>query len=57
MGIGRSGTMLACYLVAVEQRTADDAIAETRKRRGRAIEISGQIEAIREFEKSLKNTT
>ena len=38
MGCGRTGTMLACYLVAKEGYTADKAIEETRQRRRNSIE-------------------
>ena len=40
-GIGRTGTMLACYLVR-QGRGADEAIAEVRERRPGSIETVGQ---------------
>ena len=46
--------MLACYLVAVEHYTAEEAIAETRRRRSQAIETGTQEKAVRDFEQNLK---
>lgn len=54
MGCGRTGTILACYLVAKEGYSADDAITETRKRRRNSIETRKQEQAVRDYEKSLK---
>lgn len=54
MGCGRTGTMLACYLVANEGYNADDAIVETRKRRRNSIETRRQEQSVRDYEKSLK---
>ena len=54
MGCGRTGTMLACYLVANEGYNADDAIVETRKRRKNSIETRRQEQSVRDYEKSLK---
>lgn len=54
MGIGRTGTMLASYLVAVESYTAEDTIAETRKRRNGAIETREQEQAVHDFENHVK---
>ena len=53
-GVGRTGTMLACYLVAMENCTAKEAIDETRRRRIRAIETKAQEKAVRDFEQHLK---
>ena len=55
MGRGRTGTMLACYLVAKEGYSAENAIAETRKRRRCSIETRAQEKAVQEFEKWMKN--
>ena len=55
MGRGRTGTMLACYLVAREGYTGDDAIAETRRRRRGSIETRKQEQAVRNFAEHLKN--
>ena len=51
-GIGRTGTILACYLVS-KSRTADDAIREVELRRGAKIETDSQIEVVREYAKRL----
>lgn len=50
-GYGRTGTMLACYLVAVEGYSAVDAIAETRRRRSWSIETEQQEQAVFDFER------
>jgi len=51
-GYGRTGTMLACYLVS-EGRTAEDAIAEVRRLRPGSIETGGQEAAIAEWQRTL----
>ena len=56
MGCGRTGTMLACYLVASEGYTANNAITETRNRRPHSIETEHQEQAVHDYEKSLKET-
>ena len=53
-GYGRTGTMLACYLVAVEEYSAADAITETRRRRSWSIETEQQEQAVFDFEKNFK---
>ena len=55
MGRGRTGTMLACYLVAKEGYSGDQAIEETRKRRRGSIETQRQAQAVRDFEIYLKS--
>ncbi len=52
-GYGRTGTMLACYLVS-RGMTAEDAMRETRKRMPLAIENRRQEERIAEYERYLK---
>lgn len=52
-GIGRTGTMLAAFLVK-EGKPADVAIEEIRLRRPGSIETHGQEAIIRAYEKSLK---
>lgn len=47
-GAGRTGTMLACYLVSLG-RTADEAIVEVRRRRPGSIETIPQERAIRDY--------
>ena len=48
-GIGRTGTMLACYLVSIGYNAAD-AIEEVRVKRPGSIETIEQEEVVREFE-------
>ncbi len=52
-GLGRTGTMLACYLVAAGM-TAEQAIAEVRRRRPGAIETSEQEGEVRRYAKSIR---
>ena len=49
LGRGRTGTMLACYLVAREGYSGDKAISETRARRKGSIETPQQEQAIKDF--------
>lgn len=54
-GIGRTGTMLACYLVS-KGHTAQYAISEVRRRRPGSIETLEQADAIIQYEERfLKN--
>ena len=57
MGCGRTGTMLACYLVSKEGYSAEEAIAEVRRRRKNSIETKTQEKAVIEFERSLKESS
>lgn len=52
-GLGRTGTVLACYLVS-RGATAADAIAEVRRLRPGSIETAEQEAAIRGYERRLK---
>lgn len=52
-GLGRTGTMLACYLVS-RGRSADEALREVRRRRPGSVESSGQEDAVREYEAWLR---
>lgn len=54
-GFGRTGTILACYLVRMG-RTADDAIEEVRRLRPGSIETPEQEEAIRQYARLLSGT-
>ena len=54
MGCGRTGTMLACYLMSREDMSADEAIAETKRRRKGSIENMEQEQAVRDYEQYLK---
>lgn len=53
-GIGRTGTMLACYLVKDRAMNADAAIDFVRQMRPGSIETWDQEEAVRAYERSLK---
>ena len=48
-GLGRTGTMLACYLVSTGL-DADEAIREVRKRRPGSVESPAQEDAVRDYE-------
>ncbi len=52
-GVGRTGTMLACYLVS-QGRNAQEAIAEVRQVRPGSIETAAQERSLMDFHKSLK---
>ena len=52
-GIGRTGTMLACYLVN-KGRSAKNAITEVRKKRPGSIETMGQEETIEKYEEKVQ---
>ena len=51
-GVGRTGTILACYLVS-KCRTADEAMAEVKRTRGAEIETDKQKEAVRSYARLL----
>ena len=51
-GLGRTGTMLAVYLVST-CKTPEEAINEVRKEASRAVETPGQEEAVYEYARSL----
>jgi len=48
-GLGRTGTLVACFLVAAHGFGADEAIAVVRRRRPGAVETPEQVEAVRAF--------
>ncbi len=54
-GMGRTGTLLACYLVKYQKMSADDAIRKVRQERPGSIQSYPQEEMIFQFEKSLQN--
>ena len=54
-GYGRTGTMLACYLVQ-RGRSATEALAEVRARRPGSVEPGEQEEAVREYEQRIKQS-
>jgi len=47
-GLGRTGTMIACYLVT-RGRSADDAIAEVRRARPGSVQTETQEQAVRRW--------
>ena len=53
-GLGRTGTILACYLIKYEKMSSDDAITRIRKQRPGSIQSYSQEEIIFRFEKSVK---
>ena len=53
-GMGRTGTILACYLVKYENMSADKAIQKVREERPGSIQSFPQEEIIFQFEKSLQ---
>ena len=53
-GLGRTGTILACYMIKYEQMSAGDAIQKVRNERHGSIQSFSQEEIIFRFEKSLK---
>ena len=53
-GLGRTGTILACYLIKYEKMSADDAITKIRKERSGSIQSYSQEEIIFRFEKFIK---
>jgi atypical dual specificity phosphatase len=52
-GLGRTGTMLACYLVS-RGMSADEALCEVRRRRPGSIESRVQEQAVRDYESRLR---
>ena len=53
-GLGRTGTILACYLIKYQQMSADDAIQKVRNERHGSIQSFSQEEIIFRFEKSVR---
>jgi protein-tyrosine phosphatase len=54
-GLGRTGTMLAAYLIA-KGETAQNAIRQVRSVENSAIETAGQIRFLEQFEFQIKNS-
>ncbi|XP_029947900.1 protein tyrosine phosphatase domain-containing protein 1 [Salarias fasciatus] len=48
-GLGRTGVLLACYLVFTSRMTADQAILFVRAKRPNSIQTRGQLLCVREF--------
>lgn len=53
LGVGRVGTMLACYLVKTTNCSAAEAISIVRRKRPRSIETRRQEKLVQEFSLSL----
>ena len=53
-GLGRTGTILACYLIKYEDMTAGDAIEKVRQERHGSIQSFSQEEIIFRFEKFVR---
>ena len=53
-GLGRTGTILACYLIKYEDMTADDAIEKVRRERHGSVQSFSQEEIIFRFEKFVR---
>jgi atypical dual specificity phosphatase len=53
-GMGRTGTILACYLISTGLN-AEDAMQEVRTKRPGSIETEGQEQAIRAFAFHMRN--
>ena len=54
-GMGRTGTLLACYLVKYQKMSADDAIQKVREERPGSIQSYPQEEMIFQFAKFLQS--
>jgi len=54
-GLGRTGTLLACYLIKYQKMSADDAIQKVREERPGSIQSYPQEEIIFQFEKSIQS--
>ena len=49
-GLGRTGTILACYLIKHKNMSADDAIQKVREKRPGSIQSFSQEEIIHKFQ-------
>jgi len=54
-GLGRTGTILACYLIKYEKLSANDSIQKVRESRPGSIQSFPQEEIIFQFEKFINN--
>tara|TARA_B100001765_G_C19433735_1_gene306767 strand:+ start:88 stop:582 length:495 start_codon:yes stop_codon:yes gene_type:complete len=54
-GLGRTGTILACYLIKHQNMSADESIQKVREERPGSIQSYPQEEIIFQFEKSLQH--
>ena len=54
-GLGRTGTILACYLINYQNLSADESIKKVRESRPGSIQSFSQEEIISQFEKFINN--
>ena len=54
-GLGRTGTILACYLIKYEKMSAEDAIQHVREKRHGSIQSFVQEELIFQYAKTLND--
>jgi atypical dual specificity phosphatase len=54
-GLGRTGTILACYLIKYEKMSAEDAIQHVRQKRHGSIQSPIQEEMIFQYAKTLND--
>ena len=54
-GLGRTGTVAACVLVALGNHSADEAIAAVRAAREGTVQTGGQEDFVRRFEETLRS--
>ncbi|XP_043080032.1 protein tyrosine phosphatase domain-containing protein 1 isoform X2 [Puntigrus tetrazona] len=52
-GLGRTGVLLACFLLFTTQMTADQAILLVRSKRPNSIQTRGQLQCVRQFARFL----
>lgn len=53
IGLGRTGVLVACYLVHAARMRADEAIKLVRLRREKAVQTAQQVSAVHQFERYL----
>lgn len=53
-GLGRTGVLIACYLIYSHRSTAQEAILKVRRTRPKAIQTRGQINCVKDFELYVK---
>ncbi|CAL4144082.1 unnamed protein product [Meganyctiphanes norvegica] len=56
MGLGRTGTMLACYLVKYFNKTPQKAIAQIRQLRPYSIETQEQEDAVKDYYEYIRSS-
>ena len=56
-GLGRTGLIIACVLVARDRITADEAIEKVRANRPRALQTTSQMSFVREFAQQVRAGT